>query len=69
MHLKFFSENRCDIIWNNKSILIDGKSIYFREWHTKGVTYIQDLLNTDGTWMSFQQFSINYKIKTNFLRH
>ena len=64
-----YSENRCDIIWNNKSILIDGKSIYFREWHTKGVTYIQDLLNRDGTWMSFQQFSNNYKIKTNFLRY
>ena len=64
-----YSENRCDIIWNNKSILIDGKSIYFREWHTKGVTYIQDLLNRDETWMSFQQFSNNYKIKTNFLRY
>ena len=64
-----YSENRCDIIWNNKSIIIDGKSIYFREWHTKGVTYIQDLVNRDETWMSFQQFSNNYKIKTNFLRY
>ena len=62
-----YSEHRCDKIWNSKSMLIEEKSIYFRKWHEKSVTYIQYLLNGDKTWMSFQQFSNNYKIKTNYL--
>ena len=58
-----YSETICDTIWNNKSILLDGKSIYFWEWHKQVVSYIQNLLNGDGTWKFFEQFSNNYKIK------
>ena len=33
------------ILWNNKHILIDGKSVYWKEWHEAGILRIKDLLD------------------------
>ena len=57
------------IIWNNRSMLIQNKSIYLKEWVEKGVIFVQDLINEDGSWMSFTQFTNKYNIRTNFLRY
>ena len=57
------------IIWNNKRIMIEEKSIFWRDWFEKGVIYIHDFLNSNGTWMSFDQFSNKFNIRTNFLKY
>ena len=33
------------IIWNNRSICLDGKPIFISDWFKKGIIYIKDLLN------------------------
>ena len=33
------------ILWNNKHILIDGKSVYWKEWREAGILRIKDLLD------------------------
>ena len=58
-----------NIIWNNKYITVDRKSIFWKDWFEKGVIFIQDFLNINGTWMSFQEFTSKYKIRTNFLKY
>ena len=55
------------ILFNNKAILIDGKPFFFREWFSKGIIFINDLLNENGKFLSFQEFQIKYDFKTNFL--
>ena len=47
----FFFDMSYAIIWNNRSILIQNKSIYLKEWVEKGVIFVQDLINEDGSWM------------------
>ena len=33
------------VIWNNKKILIDDKSVFFyRNYHVKGIKFVDDLL-------------------------
>ena len=34
------------ILCNNKNITIEGKSIYWKEWHTAGIDRVEDLLKT-----------------------
>ena len=34
---------RNKILWNNKDIAIAGKSIYYNNWHSTGITKVQDL--------------------------
>ena len=65
----FYEENSYLIIWNNRSILIQNRSIYFKDWAEKGVVSVHDLLDEEGNWLSFGKFSNKYNIRTNFLRY
>ena len=47
-----------NIIWNNKDILVDRKSIYWKSWHEKGITYIYDLLDSLTSWISWNIMNI-----------
>jgi len=43
--------------------------IYINEWFKKGVVSIKDLLNNDGNFLTFKEFSDKYGCQTNFLRY
>jgi len=49
------------ILFNNKEILVGGKPIFI-------ILFIQDLLNSNGQFMSYQEFKNKYACKTNFLQ-
>ena len=71
--LKFFSEltslysnnSWCDqLLYNNKDILIGGKPFFNREWSSKGILEIRDLLSQDGSFLSFSNFRNKYKLSS-----
>uniref|UniRef100_A0A3B5L672 Reverse transcriptase domain-containing protein n=1 Tax=Xiphophorus couchianus TaxID=32473 RepID=A0A3B5L672_9TELE len=49
-------------VWNNPKIKIEGKMIYWRNWHTKGIDSINCFLQ-NGTLLSFKQFQELYNLK------
>ena len=55
-----------EIIWNNRNIMIDGKPVFYRCWFEKHITRVQDLLDNNGNFLSFNQFSEQYQLKTPF---
>ena len=57
------------ILWNNKEINIENKSIFWKAWRNKNVLFVQDLLNKQGNYLSPQEFSEKYNIKVNFLQY
>ena len=74
--LSFFSEFKSQynyeqgqeiILFNNKAILIGGKPFFIREWFSKGIFRIKDLLNENGKFLSFQDFQRKFDCRTNFL--
>ena len=51
------------IIWNNKDITIEGKSLYWKTWSERGPYFVQDLLkNTQNTgkYLSLEEFKTKY---------
>jgi len=40
------------ILFNNKEILEEGKTLFLREWFNKGILSIQDLLDDAGHMLS-----------------
>ena len=56
-------------MFNNREILVDGKPVLFKEWFSKGVASVKDLLNESGQSLSFQEFISKYPCKTNFLQY
>ena len=57
------------ILFNNKDILADGKTLFLRDWFNKGILSIQDLLDDAGHKMSYQEFNNKYSCKSNFLQY
>ena len=56
-------------MFNNKAILVDGKSIFLVEWFRKGILWINDLLNESGNVSTFQEFRDKYSCESNFLQY
>ena len=57
------------ILWNNRDINIENKSVFWKTWRDKNVLFVQDLLNYQGNYLSPQEFSDKYNIKVNFLQY
>ena len=78
--LKYFSDlkalynsdltsNRDITLFINKEILIGRKSLFNKEWFDKGIRTINDLLDNDGKFLSFESFQNKFGLKrTNFLQ-
>lgn len=64
----FENDSKC-IIWNNKEILVRGKSIFWKQWFDKGIIFVQDLLHETGRWLSVHEVSDRYEINCNFLQY
>ena len=55
------------IIWNNKDITIEGKSLYWKTWSERGIYFVQDLLKNTGKYLSYEEFKTKYNIEVNFI--
>ena len=55
------------IIWNNKDIIIEGKSLYWKTWSERGVYFVQDLLKNTGNYLAYEEFKTKYNIEVNFI--
>ena len=42
-------------IWYNKNIKIANKSVFFKQWCSRGIYYINDFMKEDGTFLSLQE--------------
>ena len=55
------------ILFNNKDILVGETPVYISEWFKKGIVSIRDLLNDDGNFLTFQEFTDKYPRKTTYI--
>ena len=54
-------------IWFNEKLKINGKICFWEDWCESGVFFVNDLLNDNNEFYSFEQFKENYNINTTFL--
>ena len=57
------------VLFNNREILVDNKTVYLTNWVQNEVISITDLLKEDRNFLSFQEFSDKFGCKTNFLQY
>ena len=72
LELKDSFKNHSDqeqILLNNKDILINGCTIFYRNWFDRGIYFIQDLLKADGKFLSYSEFIQKYNLRCNFLAY
>ena len=56
------------VLFNNKEILVGGKPVFIKEWFDRNILSIQDLLNSNGQLLPFQEFINKYDCNTDFLQ-
>ena len=49
--------------------MIKKKTLFWKSWFTKNILSVQDMLNADGNFLTFQEFEDKFNIKTNFLHY
>jgi len=59
---------RSSILWNNKNITIEGKSVYWKEWHTAGIDRLEDLLDENNSFLGYHQFCRKTGLKPPFTK-
>ena len=50
------------VLFNNKGILIDHKTFFYKSWFKKGIFRHHDLLTESGTFFSHSEFTKRYNI-------
>jgi hypothetical protein len=60
-------EIRKEFIWFNNFIKIEGKACFWAHWYSKGIRFINDLVDGEGNFLLQDQLTRKYGIQTNFL--
>ena len=53
----------------NSLIRIDNKPIHYRNWSTAGIYFVNDLLEEDSQFLTFDTFKKKFAIKAHFLQY
>ena len=61
------NEFKQEIIWNNRFIKTNGKTMYNKAWVNKGVLKISDLLDNHDQFLSFENFKRKFNVRCTFL--
>jgi len=57
------------ILFNNKEILIDGRTVFYHDWVENGVFTLHDVIGASGNFLPFEQFQQRYGINCHFLSY
>ena len=56
-------------LWFNMHIKVGGAAVHYKNWENKGIAFINDLMDTNGDFLSFEIFCGNYSLQTHFLQY
>ena len=56
-------------LWKNYSILIDSKPTYLKTWCVKSIRFINDILASDGSFLSVGELEKKFVMKVNYLHY
>ena len=57
------------ILWNNKEITMENKSIFWAHLFEKEICFFQDLLDENGKFLSLDDLQVKYNAHLNFLQY
>ena len=59
----------CHPLWKNSLIRISNESVFYKSWYKKGIIFINDLLDGDGSFLSLNSFRLKWEVNVNFLQY
>ena len=59
----------CQPLWKNDFIKVNNACMLYKSWYKKGIIVINDLLENDGNFLSFNSFKVKFDVTVNFLQY
>ena len=56
-------------VWLNKQVKTYKRTIFYPEWFNRGVKFVNDFVNDDGSFLTLDQFSNKFGFCVNFLQY
>lgn len=53
-----------EVIWNNRRIQVNQKSIFYHDWYTKGIITIRDIVDDNNIFLTFSSVKEKFSIET-----
>ena len=69
IHVENSEELVAEPVFCNQNILVGNRIIFSKNWIDKGVCHIKNMLNDNGTFMSFKSFKEKFGIKTDYITY
>ena len=57
------------MLWFKNRIRVGKQTIYYHHWVKNGVRFVNDLVKSNGGFLSLDEFKNKYNVKTNFLEY
>ena len=58
-----------EVIWNNRCIQINQKTVFFEKWYSKGILKIGDVIDENNNFLSFESLKRKYAIDINLVNY
>ena len=55
-------------LWFNPKFKIGNRTVFYRDWYNSGIRTVDDLINTQNTFINSNELETNYGIKNTFLK-
>jgi len=56
-----------EILWNNCNISLDKMSVFYKNWFTHNIIYLNDFLNEHSNFYKFHEFKAKYNFNAPFI--
>ena len=57
------NEFQNETLFYNHHIKIDRKTVYYHDWHLKAISYLNDKIDEQGNFYTWEEFSNKFKIE------
>ena len=65
----FTHDIACQPLWYNPLIKINNQVIFFKTWSLRGIRFVNDILNEDGSFLSYFEIQRKFDMQINFLQY
>ena len=69
MKFSEYDKNNDLILWNNGRITIERNGAFWKQCFDQGITFISDLMNSNGKFLTFKEFQNKFEIKVSYLHY
>ena len=68
-NINFKSRHPMYLLWYNSNFKIRNRMLYYKSWKEKGINYVIDILDENGSFLNYNDFSEKFHLNNNLIQY